>query len=361
MATPWGIVLGFGTQGLRHLNRPCHSEWMLASAAERLLTHYDQHARALPWRSPPGCAPPDPYIVWLSEVMLQQTTVSTVTPRFRRFMQRWPTIEALAAADDEEVLNEWAGLGYYARARNLLACARAVAALGGFPRTEAELRKLPGLGAYTAAAIAAIAFGERAVVIDTNVARVAARYHGVERPLDQARDEIQKFAEAITPADRPGDFAQAMMDLGAAICRPKQPDCAACPLASDCRAFASGRPEAFPAAKAKRERPHRHGLAWWIERDGAVWLVRRPAKGMLGGMAALPGPEWTDAPPSVPALAAVSHGFTHFTLDLHLVARQEPAGDGWWQPLCSIAEAGLPTLYRKAVDAILARKECLAA
>ena len=308
---------------------------MLASAAERLLTHYYRHARALPWRSPPGGPPPDPYLVWLSEVMLQQTTVATVGPRFRRLLERWPTVEALAAARDEEVLSEWAGLGYYARARNLIACARTVAARGGFPKAEAELRKLPGLGAYTAAAIAAIAFGERAVVIDTNVARVVARYHGVERPLDQARDEIRKLAEAMTPADRPGDFAQAMMDLGATICRPKRPDCAACPLASDCQAFASGNPEAFPAPKTKRERPHRHGLAWWIERDGAVWLVRRPAKGMLGGMAALPGPDWSDRPPPAPVLATVSHGFTHFTLDLHIAARSNPVGNGWWQPIAS--------------------------
>ena len=334
---------------------------MLASAAERLLTHYDQHARALPWRSPPKSATPEPYVVWLSEVMLQQTTVATVGPRFRRFVERWPTVEALAAADGEEVLHEWAGLGYYARARNLIACARVVAARGGFPRTEAELRELPGIGAYTAAAIAAIAFGERAVVVDTNVARVIARYHGVERPLDQARGEVRKLATAMTPAERPGDFAQAMMDLGATICRPRQPECAACPLAGDCRAFASGRPEAFPAAKVRRERPHRHGLAWWVEQDGAVWLVRRPAKGLLGGMAALPGPEWTDAPPTLPALAIVSHGFTHFTLDLHLAVRPEPVGEGWWQPKALVLDAGLPTLYRKAAEAMLARKECLAA
>ncbi len=334
---------------------------MLASAAERLLTHYDRHARALPWRSPSGSPPPEPYIVWLSEVMLQQTTVATVKPRFRRFIERWPTVEALAAAPDAEVLSEWAGLGYYARARNLIACARAVVAMGGFPRNETELRKLPGLGAYTAAAIAAIAFGERATVIDTNVARVVARYHGIEGTLDESRDEIRKLAETMTPADRPGDYAQAVMDLGAAICRPKAPDCVACPLAADCRAYASGSPEAYPAAKARRERPHRHGIAWWIERDGAAWLVRRPARGMLGGMAAMAGPEWGDERPAMPSLAVVSHGFTHFTLDLHIVARSEPVGDGWWQPLDKLAEAGLPTLYRKAVEATLSRKEVLAA
>lgn len=334
---------------------------MLASAAERLLTHYDRTARPLPWRSSPGSSPPEPYHVWLSEVMLQQTTVATVRPRFRRFVERWPTIEALAAAEDEDVLSEWAGLGYYARARNLISCARAVAARGSFPRTEEELRTLPGLGAYTAAAIAAIAFGEQATVVDTNVARVVARYHGIDRPLDRSRDDIRQFAEAMTPADRPGDFAQAMMDLGATICRPKRPDCPACPLASDCHAWASGTPEAFPAPKVRRERPHRHGIAWWIERNGAIWLVRRPAKGMLGGMPALPGPVWSDEAPVRPTMVSVTHGFTHLTLDLHVSARAEPVGDGWWQPLDQIADVGLPTLYRKVVEAVLAQRETLAA
>lgn len=335
---------------------------MPASAAKRLLAHYDQHARALPWRSAPGASPPDPFVVWLSEVMLQQTTVATVKPRFRRFIERWPTIDALAAAPDEEVLQEWAGLGYYARARNLIACARAVAALGGFPRTEAELRKLPGLGTYTAAAVAAIAFGERAVVVDTNVARVIARYHGIEQTLDEARGTIRSLADAMTPAERPGDFAQAMMDLGATICRSAKPLCGECPLAPGCEAKASGNPEAFPAAKVRRQRPHRHGIAWWIERDGAIWLVRRPAKGMLGGMAALPGPDWSDEPAVNQALATVSHGFTHFTLDLRVVPRASPPdAEGWWQLLDRIGQAGLPTLYAKAVEAVLARKDSLAA
>ena len=330
-------------------------------AATQLLAHYDRHARSLPWRSAPGVAP-DPYAVWLSEVMLQQTTVATVKPRFRRFLERWPTVEALAAAADEQVLQEWAGLGYYARARNLVACARAVAGRGGFPRTEAGLLKLPGLGAYTAAAIAAIAFGEKAVVVDTNVARVIARLHGIDRTLDEARADIRSFAGEMTPVDRPGDFAQAMMDLGATICRPKRPLCSECPLAPGCSAYASGDPEAYPAPKVRRERPHRHGIAWWMERDGAIWLVRRPAKGMLGGMAALPGDEWGNEKAAVPALATVSHGFTHFTLDLHIVSRASPPnGEGWWHPLDRIGEAGLPTLYARAVEAVLARKESLAA
>jgi A/G-specific adenine glycosylase len=330
-------------------------------AAKRLLDHYDTNARVLPWRSAPASPPPAPYMVWLSEVMLQQTTVATVRPRFRRFIERWPTIEALAAAPDEDVLSEWAGLGYYARARNLIACARAVAARGGFPTTEAELRKLPGLGAYTAAAIAAIAFGERAVVIDTNVGRVVSRYYGVEQSLAQSRDEIRKLTDAMTPADRPGDFAQAMMDLGATICRAKNPDCLRCPLADACQAYAIGSPEAYPAPKPRRARPHRHGLAWWIERNGKVWLVRRPSKGMLGGMAALPGPEWSETPPEGPAIATVSHGFTHFTLDLHIASRADSIGEGWWQPIDRLAEAGLPTLYARAAQAVLARKDAVAA
>ena len=335
---------------------------MPASAVKRLLNHYDRSARSLPWRSPPGRPAPDPYAVWLSEVMLQQTTVATVMPRFRRFVERWPTIEALAAAPDEEVLAEWAGLGYYARARNLIACAREVAARGGFPTTEVELRKLPGLGAYTAAAIAAIAFGQRAVVIDTNVERVVARLHGIARPIAEARSELRALADGLTPTERAGDYAQAMMDLGATICRPKNPNCTACPLSSDCLAFASGTPEAFPAPKVRAERPHRHGIAWWIEQGDAVWLVRRPAKGMLGAMAALPGADWTDEPPAGPFLASVSHGFSHFTLDLHVVARPAPPDrEGWWQPLATIDVAGLPTLYTRAVEAVLVRRNALAA
>jgi len=293
--------------------------------------------------------------------MLQQTTVATVIPRFRRFIERWPTFEALAAAPPQDVLGEWAGLGYYARARNLIACAREIAALGAFPTTEAELRTLPGIGAYTAAAIAAIAFGEAATVIDTNIERVIARLHAIERPIAEARAEIRAAATALTPTTRPGDFAQAMMDLGATICRPKNPVCPACPLAIDCRAFANGTPERFPAPKVKRQRPHRHGVAWWIERDAAVWLVRRPERGLLGAMAALPGPEWGEAPPSGPVIATVRHGFTHFTLDLHLVAVADPPpGEGWWQAIDGLGAAGLPTLYRRAAEAGLARQETTA-
>ena len=322
---------------------------MDANAANRLLDHYGQTARELPWRSPPGSPPPDPYRVWLSEVMLQQTTVATVTPRYRRFLERWPTIEALAVATDEEILGEWAGLGYYARARNLIACARAVAEGGGFPGTEAELRRLPGIGAYTAAAVAAIAFGEDAVPLDTNVIRVVARVFGL---TDKAK--VEAVAQAWWPRGRAGDFAQALMDLGATICRPKAPACSACPLQQDCTAARLGTPEAFPAKAAKKERPHRFGIAWWCRRRDAVWLIRRPSSGLLGGMAALPGPEWTEGRPSANPLAVARHGFTHFTLDLFVVPVAEPRGDGWGQDVARLDEAGLPTLYRRAVEAALA-------
>ena len=339
---------------------------MTANAAERLIQHYVDNFRRLPWRSPPGDRPPDPYRVWLSEIMLQQTTVATVMPRFERFVARWPTVEALAAASDEEVLSEWAGLGYYARARNLIACAREVAKEGGFPTTAAELRRLPGIGDYTSAAIAAIAFGEQAAAVDTNVARVLARYHGVDNRVEHSvhkhRNEIRKLAKVMTPAERPGDFVQAMMDLGATVCRPKKPECSRCPLRPDCAAFASGDPEAFPAARLKRARPHKYGVAYWTQRDGCVWLVRRPANGMLGRMAALPGSDWSErAAKPRNTLGTINHVFTHFTLDLTIESRPEPTGEGWWQEIERLSEAGLPTLYRKAAETVLARDQRFAA
>ena len=294
--------------------------------------------------------------------MLQQTTVAAVTPRFDRFVTRWPTIDALAEAEDEEVLSEWAGLGYYARARNLITCARKVAKRGGFPDSEAELRKLPGVGDYTAAAIAAIAFGQRAVVIDSNVQRVAARLNALERPTKAA---IRESVEAITPSQRTGDFAQAMMDLGATICRPKAPLCPVCPLKLDCSAFASGTPDRYPAPKLRAARPVRYGIAHWIEQDGSIWLVRRPSRGLLGGMAALPGSEWTAQPTSMPLsiVATVRHVFTHFELRLTIAAAAEPVGEGWWQAVETIGDAGLPTLYRRAAEAVFAdsQNQCRAA
>lgn len=288
--------------------------------------------------------------------MLQQTTVVAVMPRFLRFVERWPDVAALAAAPDAEVLREWAGLGYYARARNLIACARAVATRGGFPKDEAGLRQLPGIGDYTAAAIAAIAFGADTTPIDTNVDRVVARLRGLS-----GKARIRAAAEALTPSGRAGDFAQALMDLGATICRPKAPRCAACPINLDCRAFELGTPEAFPAPKLRKIRAQRHGLALWIERDGCVWLTRRPAKGLLGGMPALPGPEWRESTVAEPAIASVRHVFTHFVLDLAVVVGDEPPRDGWWQPLDRLGEAGLPTLYRRAAEAVFASRSDLAA
>jgi len=329
---------------------------MSANAGTRLLQHYVDNFRRLPWRSPPGSRAPEPYRVWLSEVMLQQTTVAAVTPRFLRFVERWPTVEALAAAPDADVLQEWAGLGYYARARNLIACARLVAERGEFPPDEAGLSQLPGIGAYTAAAIAAIAFGADSTPVDTNVERVVARLHGLED-----KTTIRAAAEAMTPAGRAGDFAQAMMDLGATVCRPRAPSCGECPLAAECRALALGKPEAFPPPKARKVRPQRFGIAWWIERDGYIWLVRRPAKGMLGGMAALPGPEWQDSPVDGAAIATVRHVFTHFALDLTVIPAADPQGEGWWQPIERLAQAGLPTLYRRAAEAVLRERPALAA
>lgn len=330
-----------------------------ANAATRLVQHYVDNFRRLPWRSPPGAAPPEPYRVWLSEVMLQQTTVAAVIPRFERFVARWPTVDSLAAASDEAILGEWAGLGYYARARNLIACAREVALRGGFPKSAGELRQLPGIGAYTSAAIAAIAFGERVAAVDTNVARVTARLRGLPHP---PQAEIERTVREMMEGTAPGDLVQAMMDLGATICRPKAPLCGQCPLRDCCDARASGVPEAYPAPRQRKARPHRHGLAWWIERDGCVWLVRRPARGLLGGMAALPSDDWLEpAFRPADALGTVRYVFTHFTLDLHLVARPGPVGEGWWQPLGSLDAAGLPSLYRKAADIILERRRSLAA
>jgi A/G-specific adenine glycosylase len=325
-----------------------------ANCADRLIQHYVDNFRRLPWRSPPGAPAQQAYPVWLSEIMLQQTVVATVIPRFERFVERWPTIEALAAASDEEILSEWAGLGYYARARNLIACAREVVRRGAFPTTAAELRKLPGIGEYTSAAIAAIAFGEPVAAIDTNVARVVGRFHGLEHSDDRSRDEVRKLAATMMPVGRPGDWAQATMDLGATICRPRSPKCSECPLNSGCAAFASGEPERFARRQQRKPRPRKYGVAYWTELRGHVWLVRRPSKGLLGGMAALPGSDWEERPvQGNGALGTVRHVFTHFTLDLVVEARPDRVGEGWWQPLDRLDQAGLPTLYRRAADVAL--------
>ena len=344
---------------------------MAATVSETLLAWYDRHARDLPWRARPGAAPPDPYRVWLSEVMLQQTTVAAVKPYFAAFTARWPDVEALADAREDDVMAAWAGLGYYSRARNLVKCARAVAERGGFPATEADLRELPGLGAYTAAAVAAIAFGQRAVVVDANVERVVARLFAIDTPLPGARPAIREGADLITPDERSGDFAQAMMDLGSRICTPRAPNCDACPLAADCAARGHD-PERLPVKAPKKTKPVRQGRAYWIEREGAVWLVQRAPEGMLGGMRALPDDAWSAAGDGSgdPPLAGVCeeagvvrHTFTHFVIELSVLrlenAQETGLAQGEWWPVERIDEAGLPTLFAKAARLAIAARERL--
>lgn len=331
--------------------------------ASALLHWYDHNARDLPWRARPGANAPDPYRVWLSEVMLQQTQVASVIPYFDKFTRTWPTVEALAASEDADLMAAWAGLGYYARARNLLACAREVARRGAFPDTEQGLRELPGVGGYTAAAIAAIAFGRRAVVVDANVERVVSRLFAVEEVLPGAKAKIYALTDSVTPELRSGDFAQAMMDLGSGICTARSPKCLLCPLRPHCAGFAGGTPERYPRKAAKPPKPQRFGTMFWLERDGAVLLVRRPDKGLLGGMRALPTGAWVDSPPGLadpPAKAewkllaeTVSHGFTHFNLDVALAAatlssHAGAAVEGEWWPVADLESAGLPTVFAKA-------------
>jgi A/G-specific adenine glycosylase len=329
--------------------------------APALLRWYDAHRRTLPWRAGPG-EHADPYRVWLSEVMLQQTTVATVGPRFSAWVARWPDFASLAQADEADVMAAWAGLGYYARARNLVACARAVIAGhdGEFPRSETELRALPGIGDYTAAAIAAIAFNEPATVVDANVERVVARLF---RLTDKAT--IRPAAATLTPTERAGDFAQATMDLGATICTPRAPKCLLCPLRQGCAAYAAGDQEVYPVKPAKAAKPTRHGTIFWARNGGDVLLVRRPPKGLLGGMRALPTGPWSAEPPGLadaPAPAdwrllpaTVEHVFTHFRLQLALATaaidrHATPDGAIWW-PIESLGEAGLPTVFAKAARA----------
>lgn len=288
--------------------------------------------------------------------MLQQTTVAAVAGYFERFTARWPTVTELAQANDGDVMAAWAGLGYYARARNLLACARMVAREfdGQFPDQEAGLRALPGIGDYTAAAVAAIAFDRPAAVVDANIERVMARHCAIATPLPAAKAEIRAALAPLVPPERPGDFAQAMMDLGASLCSVRRPRCDQCPLSRDCLAAAQGIAESLPVKPAKKAKPHRHGTAWWIETDGRLWLVQRPAKGMLGGMRALPDDDWQGAGPPADAAAWVDHSFTHFDLTLSVVRRAAPphGSEGLWWPMNELDAAGLPTLYRKAVTAM---------
>lgn len=342
--------------------------------ASRLLGWYDAHHRELPWRITPrdhaNGVRPDPYRIWLSEVMLQQTTVEAVKAYFRVFVEKWPDVEALAAAPTEDVMKAWAGLGYYSRARNLKACADLVAARGGqFPDTEAGLRDLPGIGAYTSAAIAAIAFGQPAAVVDGNVERVVTRLFSIATPLTEAKPEIRDRVERMVPKARPGDFAQAMMDLGATICTPRRPRCMLCPLRQDCSAILSGDPERFPVRLPKVDKPLRRGAAFVAERhDGAVLLRKRPEKGLLGGMTEVPTTAWTaradgattQAAAPFPAdwrrAGAITHVFTHFALELEVfhanIKGDAPAGH-FWSPASEISGEALPTVMKKAIEAAI--------
>lgn len=317
----------------------------IPAIAPPLLAWYDRNARVLPWRVGPAARAagvrPDPYRIWLSEIMLQQTTVAAVRAYFHRFTALWPSVQALAAAPEAQVMAEWAGLGYYARARNLIACARAVAAAGGhFPDTAEGLRALPGIGAYTAAAIAAIAHDRPEVVVDGNVERVVARLFAVEQPMPGAKPRLRALAAALTPVQRPGDYAQAMMDLGATVCIPRAPRCGDCPVATHCLGRARGIAAALPAKSPKAPRPRRRGIAYVaVAPDGSALMETRPPRGLLGGMPGFPGTAWAEGEPlPAPPLdaawqvwpGAVGHVFTHFELSLDVaVARVTAAGPGF--------------------------------
>ena len=337
-----------------------------------LLEWYDAHARQMPWRVGPrerqAGVRPDPYRVWLSEIMLQQTTVAAVVSYFETFVRLWPRVEDLAAADDGEVMAAWAGLGYYARARNLLKCARVVTAdYGGqFPQDHAALLKLPGIGPYTAGAIASIAFDQPYVVVDGNVERVMARMFDEHTPLPAAKPILTAHAQALTPCKRPGDYAQAVMDLGATICTPRSPACGICPWREPCKARMNGTADQLPRKSPKKAKPVRHGVVYVAQRDDGAWLLeRRPEKGLLGGMLGWPGSDWVDAtaplPQAKPPLAAdwfevpgeVRHTFTHFHLVLRVWIARGVAGEpqqGRFLDQASFRPADLPTLMRKVFD-----------
>ena len=332
------------------------------SLPDILLHWYDANARIMPWRTPPADRAkgisPDPYRVWLSEVMLQQTTVAAVRAYFHRFTARWPTVQALAATPDADVMAEWAGLGYYARARNLLACARAVVAHhnGQFPSTAETLQTLPGIGPYTAAAIASIAFDEQATVVDGNVERVMARLFNVQTPLPAAKPALTQFAANLTPRTRPGDYAQAVMDLGATICTPRNPACAICPWITPCEARALGIQTDLPRKTPKPTKPTRTGTLWLARHVNGTWLTEtRPQKGLLGGMLGFPGTDWDGAGGPEPLqadwqrLGDIRHTFTHFhlILDVHLAHTDTTPTRGHF---ATIRPSDLPTLMRKAYD-----------
>lgn len=339
-----------------------------------LLSWYDREARRLPWRSPPGHIA-DPYHVWLSEVMLQQTTVAAVKPYFEKFLSLWPTVQDLAAAESEAVMAAWAGLGYYARARNLQACAQAVTRdhNGQFPDTEEALRKLPGIGAYTAAAIASIAFGRHAVVVDGNVERVMARLFAVTDPMPGSKPTLKAHAATLAPRERCGDYSQALMDLGATLCTPRKPACGLCPWMKACAGRLQGLAESLPAKTAKKEKPTRYGTAFWIVRwDGTILLRKRPPSGLLGGMMEVPSTPWREADTKAsgtwsveeatrhaplscswhPLRGVIRHTFTHFHLELSVVSGVArggtPTASRWVMP-DDLADEALPTVMRKIV------------
>ncbi|HYN38430.1 MAG TPA: A/G-specific adenine glycosylase [Rhodospirillales bacterium] len=348
-----------------------------------LLDWYDGARRDLNWRAKPG-ERADPYGVWLSEIMLQQTTVATVSGYWQAFRARWPTVQALAAADVNDVLHAWQGLGYYARARNLHACAGAVIARHGgrFPDDEATLRALPGIGTYTAAAIASIAFDRPALPIDGNVVRVLARLHAMATPMPAARAAVASRAQALIATDRPGDLAQALMDLGATVCTPRRPRCPVCPWREGCAARAAGAPEEYPRPAPRSDKPQRQGVVFWAERpDGAVLVRRRPPRGLLGGMTEFPSTPWRNSAWSAEEAAAllpiagrwqplpgdVGHTFTHFQLRLRVLcgdcdsvaaaaAVAAAGGDGWWCAPDDFPGLALPTLMKKVVRLVAATK-----
>lgn len=334
--------------------------------SDLLLDWYDRHARAMPWRVPPGAvARPDPYRVWLSEVMLQQTTVAAVRDYFLRFTALWPTVADLAAAPDADVMAAWAGLGYYARARNLLKCARAVVALhdGRFPDTRDALLTLPGIGPYTASAVAAIAFGRAETVVDGNVERVIARLFDVHDPLPGSKPALTALAAGLTPHQRPGDYAQAVMDLGATICTPRNPACGICPWRARCAARIAGSQADLPRKTPKKPQPVRLGYAYVARRADGAWLVEtRPGSGLLGGMLGFVGSDWSDNPTPAPPLAAnwtelpaeARHTFTHFHLRLQVLTAILPLDaapqQGYFMPATDFRPSSLPTVMRKVYD-----------
>lgn len=343
--------------------------------ADKLLEWYDTHHRELPWRAPLGKTA-DPYHVWLSEIMLQQTTVPTVKPYFKKFLEEWPTLHDLADADLDKILHRWQGLGYYARARNLHKCAKVLVETynATFPQDCAELKKLPGIGDYTAAAIASIAFNKCVTVIDGNVDRVISRLYKIETPLPTSKPEIRLFAEQQTPCYRPGDYAQAMMDLGATICTPTSPKCLLCPLKEECQALQTGTPELYPIKQPKTAKPQKYGIAFWIQREGdsAVLLRKRPPKGLLGAMMEVPSSSWELEKPTIdhaqkesPLKCAyketskvAQHVFTHFALELQVYKATVPQEtkapkDCVWCSIEQFKDHALPTVFKKVIKQAL--------